>query len=330
MSQRRFDLPPLDTLEAFEAAARHLSFTRAGDELALTQSAISRQIKLLEDRLGVVLFRRLHRSLELTDDGRVLERATSTALEQLDRACIELRRADRVRPIVVATTPGFAGLWLIPRISGFSASRPHVDVRISAGNALSNLARDGVDVAIRYLPVDGVPAGALRLFGDVVFPVCSPRLLRDPARPLAEPDHLRQHVLLLAEPDGGNHLQDWPLWLHAMKLPELRPASVLHFSSYDQLIHAAIAGQGVALGKSPLIDRFLKEKKLVTPFRREVASARSYYMLLSEAGAAKPEVREFADWLTEEARLSETAAAPSAVARKRAPTGPRVRPRAPD
>jgi DNA-binding transcriptional LysR family regulator len=324
MGQRRFDLPPLDQLEAFEAAARHLSFTRAGDELALTQSAISRQIRLLEDHLGVVLFRRLHRALELTDDGKTLERAVVEALGQLHRVNAELKRSDRVKPVVVATTPGFAGLWLIPRIPGFSAARPDVDVRISAANALSNLERDGIDVAIRYLPIDGVGSTAVRLFGDVVFPVCSPRLLRDPARPLAQPDDLRHHVLLFSEPDGSHQLQDWPMWLHAMKLAGLRPASVLHFSSYDQLIHAAIDGHGVALGRSPLIDRLLKQKKLVTPFRREVASARSYYMLQTAAAAAKPEVAQFAAWLVAEAKLSDGAAAVEARARPSS-----VRPRVP-
>ena len=153
MSERAFELPPLELLVAFESAARHLSFTRAGDEIALTQSAVSRQILALEERLGVPLFRRLHRALALTEDGAKLYAATVEALGRLDRVTREFRHSERAKTVVVTTTPGFAGLWLIPRLAGFVAAHPGVDVRISASNELVNLERDGVDVAVRYRPV---------------------------------------------------------------------------------------------------------------------------------------------------------------------------------
>ena len=153
MSERPFELPPLELLVAFESAARQLSFTRAGDEIALTQSAVSRQILALEERLGVMLFRRLHRALALTEDGVKLYAATVEALGRLDRVTRELRHSERAKTVVVTTTPGFAGLWLIPRLAGFIAAHPGVDVRISASNELVNLDRDGVDVAVRYRPV---------------------------------------------------------------------------------------------------------------------------------------------------------------------------------
>ena len=164
---------------AFEAAARHLSFTRAGDEIALTQSAVSRQIQALEDRLGVALFRRLHRALVLTEEGRAFQQATTEALTAIDRASRALT-ARRARPGRSWSAPraGFAGVWLIPRLTSFVAAHPEVDVRISTGNTLANLERDGVDVAVRYRSVDLLPAGAVPLFGETVFPVCSPRLLR--------------------------------------------------------------------------------------------------------------------------------------------------------
>jgi LysR family transcriptional regulator, glycine cleavage system transcriptional activator len=311
MNARAFELPPLELLVAFESAARHLSFTRAADEIALTQSAVSRQIQALEDRLGVTLFRRLHRALALTEDGAKLYAAAVEALGRLDRVTRELRHSERAKTVVVTTTPGFAGLWLIPRLATFVSAHPGVDVRISASNELVNLERDGVDVAVRYRPVrSDVGDGGVRLFGETVSPVCSPRLLRPPHPPLVRPADLAAHTLLRMEPDGGNQLMDWGLWLHAMKLSDLRPAGVLHFSSYDQLISAAIDGQGIALGRMPLIEAHLKSRKLVAPFSDAVVSPRCYFMLVSAAAAAKPEVRDFTAWLQTTARAPGSARRP--------------------
>lgn len=303
MSRRAFELPPLELLVAFEAAARQLSFTRAGDEIALTQSAVSRQIQLLESRLGVTLFRRLHRALELTEAGHALLRATTAALSGLDQATREIRGDSRARTVVVTTTAGFAGLWLIPRLSSFVADHPGVDVRISAGNALVHLERDGVDVAVRYQPVDAGPGGAgTPLFGETVFPVCSPRLRRDRSRPLATPVDLAGHTLLRMADDGRHPLHDWALWLQAMHLGDLRPAAELHFSSYDQLIQAAVAGQGVALGRSPLVDQLIRSRRLSVPFSDRLATPRGYCMLVSPASADKSDVRDFVSWLATTAR----------------------------
>jgi len=298
---RHYDLPPLDQLEAFEASARYLSFTKAADELALTQSAVSRQIAALEEHYGLALFRRLHRALLLTDDGQALFQTVSEVLAQLHAVGGELKRDRRAKTVVVTTTPGFAGLWLIPRLAGFTAARPDVDVRISAGYKLLNLNRDGFDLAIRYQSEDAIADGAELLFGDVVLPVCAPKLLRDPARPLKTPDDLRHHVLMYLDSGPGADMQDWPIWLRAMKLEDLKPASVLHFSQFDQLINAAINGQGVALGRSPLLKQMLRDRRLVAPFKKTVASPRSYYLLRSATAARKPEVQEFAAWLSAEA-----------------------------
>jgi DNA-binding transcriptional LysR family regulator len=142
-------------------------------------------------------------------------------------------------------------------------------VRISTGNEVVNLERDGVDVAVRYRSVDAaLPAGAVQLFGETAYPVCSPKLRASKQAPLKQPADLAHHILLRMEPGGGSQLMDWDLWLHALGLAELKPAGMLHFSSYDQLISAAIAGQGVAIGRMPLIERVLAEKKLVAPFRK--------------------------------------------------------------
>jgi DNA-binding transcriptional LysR family regulator len=308
VSRGPFELPPLELLVAFESAARHLSFTRAAEEIALTQSAVSRQVLALESRLGVPLFRRLHRALALTEDGARLYAATIDALGRIDRVTREIRHGERVRTVVVTTTPGFAGLWLIPRLAGFTGAHPGVDVRISASNALVHLDRDGVDLAIRYRSVEAdSPGPGTRLFGETVFPVCSPRLRRPPFPALALPSDLSAHTLLRMEPDGHNQLQDWDLWLHAMGLDELRPAGVLHFSSYDQLISAALAGQGVALGRMPLIAAAIRSRKLVAPFSDRIASPRSYVLLASAASAGKPEVLDFMAWLLAEARDPDSA-----------------------
>lgn len=301
MRHRHYDLPPLDQLEAFDAAARHLSFTRAADELALTQSAVSRQVAALEDFYGVLLFQRLHRALRLSDEGALLQRTVVEVLQRLHQTSEQLRGEARLKTVVVSTTAGFAGLWLIPRLAGFTASRPDVDVRISATYSVANLERDGVDVAIRYHTQEGAAAEGVRLFGEVVLPVCSPRLRRDGARPLKQPEDLRQHCLLHLDSGPGSQLLEWPPWLRAMKLEDLKPASVLHFSMYDQLIQAAVAGQGVALGRLPLLNELIAQRKLVAPFKKSVVSPRSYYLFQSDASRKKPEVREFLSWLIAEA-----------------------------
>jgi LysR family glycine cleavage system transcriptional activator len=306
---RHYDLPPLGQLEAFEAAARYLSFTQAADELALTQSAVSRQIKALEDHFEIPLFRRLHRALRLTEEGQSLYDAVTGLFGQLQDVAGRLRRRKESRTVVVTTTPGFAGVWLIPRLTTFTTMHPEVDVRISAGNSFLNLTRDGVDIAIRYHTREGVGEQAERLFGEVIFPVCSPKLARDPARPLKKPEDLRHHTMLHMEPDAAGILQSWTMWLRALKLEGLAPASTLHFSMYDQLIQATLAGQGVGLGRSPLIDGLLRQKKLVAPFRQTMASPRSYYLIESTSGARKPEVRAFVEWLRREAAVDASAGA---------------------
>lgn len=299
---RRYELPPLDLLEAFEAAARHLSFTRAAGELSLTQSAVSRQIAALEQRLGVALFERLHRALRLSEAGQRLLLVTTEVLQQLHRITEQLKGMERQKTVVVTTTPGFAGLWLIPRLTGFTAQRPDVDVRISASYSVVKLDREGVDLAIRYGPMAGAADAGPKLFGETVRPVCSPALRADPSRPLARLEDLRHHVMLYVGTGPTSPAHDWALWLRAMKIEGLKPAGALHLSQYDQVIHAAIAGQGVALGSFPLIASLLQEGKLVAPFPKSIASPCGYQLLRSIASARKPEVQDFVGWLMREAK----------------------------
>jgi len=222
-------------------------------------------------------------------------------LQQLHQTSGTLRGDGRVKTVVVTTTPGFAGLWLIPRLAGFTASRPDVDVRISASPNVVNLNRDGLDVAVRYSTMESAAAEGVRLFGDSFVPVCSPRLLKDKTHPLKTPQDLRNHCLLHTDFGPGSELLEWPLWLRAMQVEGLKPASVLHFSHYDQMIQAAVSGQGVALGRLPLVNELLAQRKLVAPFKSSVMSPRGYYVFQSDASRKKPEVREFLAWLIAEA-----------------------------
>jgi DNA-binding transcriptional LysR family regulator len=293
-------LPPLDLLVSFDAAARHLSFTKAGAERFLTQSAISRQIKALEDDLGVVLFRRRHRALDLTEDGRRLREAVRGALDGLRGTMEQIRAPSRREVLALTTTPGLASLWLIPRLEAFISEHPGIDVRIDASLAKRNLLNDGFDLAIRYASVDsrlGTP-----LFHETVQPVCAPALARNRARPLKTPADLRHHTLLDVEVQMGPEvLLEWDLWAKAMGLGTLDAARKVTLTGYDAAIAAAVAGQGVALGRRPLIDALLKRRQLVAPFGDALSSRRAYYLVIEPRAADRPAVRALASWLIEQA-----------------------------
>jgi LysR family glycine cleavage system transcriptional activator len=296
-------LPSLDLLKGFEAAARLLSFTKAGEELYLSQSAVSRQIQELEDQLGVRLFERRHRALALTEAGRTLYAAAAQALATM-RAVTDRLRAGRGRQtLAVTTTQSFASLWLIPRLAGFTRKHPELDVRISAESRVLDLERDGLDLAIRHGPATMIGPHVLRLFGERVFPVCSPKLMNDPEKPMREPSDLRHQVLLqYDDPDGRHPWLHWKTWLEVERLTDLRAAGSLVFSGYEQIIPAAVAGFGVALGRSPLVRKLIASGELVAPFKRAADPARGYFAIVSKNSAGRPEVADFIAWLKEEAK----------------------------
>jgi len=253
MTRRRYNLPHLAFFQGFEAAARTLSFTKAAEELFVTQSAVSRQIKALEDNLGLKLFERRPRSLTLTEDGQSLYRIATDVLDRLQIAIDRLRAESRASQLSITTTTGFASLWLIPRLSRFTALHPDIDVRISATTDMLNLERSLIDLAIRYCKPETVPQGAVRLFGEEMIPVCSRALLHDKTRPLKRPQDLAHHTLLHFDYAGAETMyMDWGTWLTALGIGELKSGGALHFSQYEQMIQAAISGQGVALGRGLL------------------------------------------------------------------------------
>jgi DNA-binding transcriptional LysR family regulator len=303
MPNRRYRLPQLGFIQGFEAAARNLSFTKAAEELFITQSAVSRQVRALEDHLGVTLFERRQRALALTESGHALYRVATDVLERLQAATDQLRASGRARQLSLTTTTGFASLWLIPRLQRFTSLNPDVDVRISATTTVINLERSLVDLAVRYCRPEDVPERAIRLFGEEVAAVCSRSLLRDRSRPLKRPHDLRHHVLLHFDYAGAQFL-DWGTWLTSLGIGDLRPAGALHFSQYEQMIQAAISGQGVALGRQPLVNDLIRSGALMTPFRKALVGSRAYFIIESEHGAAKPHVRQFSAWLMEEVKGS--------------------------
>ena len=299
--RKRNALPALDLLVGFEAAARHLSFTKAGEELFLTQSAVSRQIKELEDQLGAALFHRRHRALALTEAGQQFYAAAAQVLATMRAATERLRsQAGRRRPLSVTTTASFAALWLIPRLAGFTRDHPGVDVRITAETRVQDLERDGFDLALRHGPASLAGPNAVRLFGEKVFPVCSPRLLKK--TPLEKPADLRHHILLqYDDPDGRHPWLHWKTWLEVERISDLRPAGTLSFSGYEQIIPAALAGHGVALGRSPLVRGLLASGELVAPFKSQADPARAYFAIVAKTAASRPEVAAFLEWLKSEA-----------------------------
>ena len=289
----------LDLLHTFEVAARHLSFTLAGEELALSQPAVSRQIQQLEASLGAALFERHHRALVLTEAGRVMQRAVQDSLERLRDAADRVRPSPHQRQVAITCTPGFASFWLIPRLARFTAAHPEVDVRISATLRVLDLEHANVDLAVRFLPV--AEGQGPRLFEEAVQPMCSPALLRDRARPLKTPADLSRHTLLTVDMQGAPLTVDWEPWLRLMALEEVRMAHTMRFSQYGEAVAAAVAGHGVVIGRLPLLADLVRQRKLVAPFRTAAASERGYFLTLALQGRRNPDAQAFTQWLLQEA-----------------------------
>jgi DNA-binding transcriptional LysR family regulator len=315
MASSHRSLPPLEFLRGFEAAARHLSFTRAATELFLTQSAISRQIQALEAFVGVPLFERRHKSLALTPAGEAYHRTVSQTLDLLRDATRRLREIRTGHVLTVTTTVSFAALWLVPRLMRFRKEHPDVDVRIVATHEVVDLEREGVDVAIRDAPLTKAPAGAVFLVGDHLMAVCSAEYAREAKRerrPLGVPADLRHHTLLNLH-DAARRFPwlTWAAWFEAMGIDELAPASTLTFDQYDQVLNAALHGQGVALGRMSLSAQYVRSRQLVPLFGREKRLARGYHAVFARNAEDRREAREFVEWIR--AEIEGDAATPPAA-----------------
>ena len=294
-------LPPLNALRAFEAAARHLSFTRAADELFVTQAAVSHQVKALEEHLSIKLFKRLNRALMLTDEGQKYFPAVRDALDQLAQATQSLHKSDTSGVMTVSVMPSFASLWLVPRLQNFSSAHPEIDLRISADDRLVDFNHDDVDCAIRYGLGTWPDVYKKKFMEEAVFPVCSPHYLaKHPS--ISSPEGLNGHVLLhdfAVYSKAERHLT-WEHWLNEAGIENVDYTRGPKFSHTHMVMQSCIAGEGVALGRSALIQNELDSGRLVRLFDYAIKSHVAYYFVCPPDGIERFKNKAFCDWLLSE------------------------------
>jgi len=284
------NMPPLNSLKAFEASGRHLNFRLAAEELGVTQGAVAQQVRALESLLNINLFNRLARGLSLTDEGRRYLPPVRRAFDMIAEATENLAPADAV--VTISATPSFATRWLVPRLGAFSEEHPNIRIRLDASQALSNFQTDGVDVAIRQgKPPFGPGLVADPLFGSEVIVVCHPELAEGPL-PIRTPEDLRHHVLL--EDSHGW----WPLFLEAALSDSPAPdMKTMNFNQTSLAIDAAIASQGVALTNHAFVSRELEDGRLCQPFAHSLTTDEGFYVVAPREPRNPALVAVVRDWL---------------------------------
>ncbi|MGA0600293.1 transcriptional regulator GcvA [Caulobacter sp. KR2-114] len=305
-SRRR--LPPLNALRAFEAAARHLNFSRAADELSVTPGAVSQQIQNLEDYVGASLFKRTPKGLLLTDAAQTALPALREAFDRLAEAASLLTAAVDGRRLTLTAAPSFAAKWLVPRLGRFEEAHPHVDVWLSADMELVDFAAGEVDLAIRYGSGRYPGLESVRLMNETVIPVASPDLVA--ANPLADPSDLSHHILLHdGSPDADDSCPDWSMWLAARNVKGVDGNRGPRFNQSSLVIEAAVGGRGVALAKRTLAQDDLDAGRLVAPLQIATAVDFAYHVVHPKAKGRLPQVKAFVSWITAEAAAHEAALA---------------------
>lgn len=298
----RRSLPPLNALRAFEAAARHMSFTKAADELAVTPAAVSQQVRSLEAFLGQPLFRRRNRTLLLTDAAQACLPYIRDGFERFAEGLDRLAAAEEGGVLAVSVAPSFASKWLVPRLDRFREQHPAIDVWVSAAMELVDFARDNVDIAIRYGAGRYPGLKVERLLAECVFPVCSPQLLGGD-HPLRTPDDLRHHTLLHDDSSLDDaSCPNWAMWLKAAAVKGVDGSRGLHFNQSSLAVEAAVGGRGVVLAKSALASDDIAAGRLVKPFEMSVPVDFAYYLVSPESRAELPKVVQFRDWIMETAK----------------------------
>ncbi|WP_347247443.1 LysR substrate-binding domain-containing protein [Zoogloea sp.] len=296
-------IPSIDFLRGFVAVGRRMSITLAAQDLFLTQSAISRQIHTLESALGMKLFERAHRAIRFTPEGERLFMAADNAMQQLQDAIGTLQASMAQQPVTITASIGFIGLWLLPRLPRFQQIHPELEVRLSANNNIVDLRKEGLDIAIRYCAGESMPAGARRLFGETIFPVAHPSL--GIAR-LDDPEIIARSVLLEFEGVESPCWQ-WESWLDRQGWAGVRPKGIVRFNLFDQMIHAAIAGQGIALGRSQFIRPMLDDGRLLAlPTPQPGPPSNKVFCLLQRDHTPSKETQALIDWIVAEARHTDT------------------------
>ena len=301
-------LPPLNALKAFEAAGRHLSFTKAAAELNVTPAAIGHQVKALEALLGVVLFHRQTRALRLTEAGLAALPTLSQGFDTLSVAVERMRAHCETGLLTVSVSPSFGAMWLVPRLEHFRSQHPEIEIRIDGTERKVDLTRDAADVAIRYGPGGYTGVKVDWLFGQLNTPVCSPALLSGQL-PLREPNDLCHHTLLHV--DWKDAEASWRMWLLAAGLPDIDPTRGPHFTMETMAVQAALDGHGVALVGDKLVADELASGRLVRPFDPSFSTplSFSYYLLSTKESATQPKIMAFRDWLLAQTRGSHPAKA---------------------
>jgi len=291
------DLPPLNSLRTFEAAGRHLSLTKAAQELHVSPPAVSHQVRALEDYLGVKLFRRVGNSLLLTDAGQACLPGLSEGLDRLEHAIERLKQHDAEGPLQVSVAPAFATKWLVPRLEHFDVANPGVDLRISANLDVVDLDRGGFDAAIRLGRGDYPGLDVQELFSETLAPMCSPRLLEG-SKPLRDPSDLRHHTLLHDDSlSFDKSAPSWRTWLRAAGVKGVDVRRGPRFSHPDHAMQAAMDDAGVVLGWRNLAASDLAAGRLSMPFDLELPTQLGFYLVSSPVSASRPKVVAFKNWL---------------------------------
>ncbi|NMD09511.1 MAG: transcriptional regulator GcvA, partial [Phyllobacteriaceae bacterium] len=289
------------------AAAQHLSFTRAADDLGVTPAAISHQIKELESQLGISLFTRTSRSMRLTREGEILHTAAHESLEVLSRALMRIKRLENRMQIRVSASPSLAAKWLVPRLDRFLSLQPGADVRVDVSHSVVDFDREDIDIAIRFGEGKYPGLRADMLFQDNVFPVCSPKIITK-EKPLKTPRDLLKHTLIHLDWEAqGSPWPNWKMWMKASGINDFDDRAGLHFGQTSFAVQAALDGMGVALGDSNLVADDLAAGRLVKPFELSLRAPKqfAYYVITRSDTADAPMVDAFRDWCMAEARVTE-------------------------
>ena len=296
--------PGLRSLRAFNAAARHLSFTKAADEMGVTPAAISHQIKELEDQIGIALFTRTSRSMTLTREGDILSTAAAESLETLARAVKRIKRLENRKVLKVSASPSIAAKWLVPRLDRFLDQAPGAEVRVDVSTTALDFERDDVDIAIRFGQGRYPGLKSDLLFTDKIFPVCSPRIITK-EKPLAQPKDLMRHTLIHLDYEAqGVVWPNWKMWMIAAGINDFDDKRGMHFGQTSLTVQAAIDGHGVALGDSNLVADDLAEGRLVKPFELSLKapSQFAYHVVSPLDTSQNPLVEAFRQWCLSEAK----------------------------
>ncbi|MGD9915672.1 MAG: transcriptional regulator GcvA [Rhizobiaceae bacterium] len=305
-------IPGTRALRTLEAAARHLNFTRAADELGLTPAAVSHQIKELEEQFGLVLFVRTSRSIKLTKAGEALAEAAGDAIDLMRRATVRARKLARSASLIKVTAdPQFAAKWLMRRVERFRQNWPDIELRFDVAYEVRDFDQDDIDVAIRFGTGKYPGLASHRLFDNVIIPVCSPALLQGPL-PLKEPRDLFNHTLCHIEwSSQGVTWPNWRMWMAAAGVDDFDDSRTIVFGRSADAVQAAVDGNAVALADFAMVANDLASGRLVRPFELgiRVAPEFAYFLVYPQAVAADPRIVAFRDWMLDEARQTETEAA---------------------